>query len=409
MNPNAYGSPGQALFATGMGPASFMLADPYGAGPSVTDAYGTPALFAPMPPGPPAAYMYSSSSSSNVANPSDEIRTVFVSGFPHDVKERELHNLLRFMPGYEASQMNWKTGGPQGFALFSSAAYARAVVEMLSGLQFDDGVVVRAEMAHKNMFIKPEDPSVKRASRSSPTLMGPAAIMAPVATQMSGSSLGGPPLSPANPAFLAAAAAAAAATTGSPVHMPNVLSAMPLRPANFSPVTNLRDNPPCNTLFIGNLGDNTSEQELRTLLSSQPGYRQLKMVRGSKSTTAFVEFGDVGTAIMVHSALQGAVLPSSDRGGIRVQFSKNPSTRRPQREPFPYGGESGGMNGALEGLVGGMGNSPRAMTAAGLLGGMPGQVGGQMQPGQMAAGMAAASGSFIGQAGLDTVLGTSEA
>lgn len=154
MNPNAYGPPSQALFAANMGPASFMLADPYGAGPSVTDAYMTPALFGPMPPGPAAAYMYSSSSSSNVANPSDEIRTVFVSGFPHDVKERELHNLLRFMPGYEASQMNWKTGGPQGFALFSSAAHARAVVEVLSGLQFDDGVVVRAEMAHKNMFIK---------------------------------------------------------------------------------------------------------------------------------------------------------------------------------------------------------------------------------------------------------------
>jgi len=65
----------------------------------------------------------------------DEIRTVFVSGFPNDVKERELHNLLRFMPGYEASQMNWKTGGPQGFALFSSAVHARAVVELLSGLQ----------------------------------------------------------------------------------------------------------------------------------------------------------------------------------------------------------------------------------------------------------------------------------
>jgi hypothetical protein len=123
------------------------------------------------------------------------------------------------------------------------------------------------------LFLQPEDPSVKRASRNSPTLIGPAAIMAPVATQMSGSSLGGPPVSPANPAFLAAAAAAAAAATGSPAHMPNMLSPMPLRPTNFSPVTNLRDNPPCNTLFIGNLGDNTSEQELRALLSSQPGYR----------------------------------------------------------------------------------------------------------------------------------------
>jgi hypothetical protein len=52
----------------------------------------------------------------------------------------------------------------------------------------------------------------------------------------------------------------------------------PLRPATFSPVTNLRDNPPCNTLFIGNLGDNTSEQELRVLMGSQPGYRSVQDV-----------------------------------------------------------------------------------------------------------------------------------
>eukprot|EP00882_Tetradesmus_deserticola_P027711 GHRQ01030797.1.p1 GENE.GHRQ01030797.1~~GHRQ01030797.1.p1 ORF type:complete len:146 (-),score=50.86 GHRQ01030797.1:113-550(-) len=145
------------------------------------------------------------------------------------------------------------------------------------------------------------------------------------------------------------------------------------------------------------------------------------MVRGSKATTAFVEFGDVATAMMVHSALQGAVLPSSDRGGIRVQFSRNPFGRRDvlgatgpasglSGSPSPIGGgDNGGINGGLEGLVNGMGNSPRSMTAASLLGGMSGQVGGQMQPGQMTAGMVAATGSFIGQAGLDSVLGTSEA
>jgi RNA recognition motif-containing protein len=47
----------------------------------------------------------------------------------------------------------------------------------------------------------------------------------------------------------------------------------PLRPSTFSPVTNHRDNPPCNTLFIGNLGDAVSEVELRALFSTQPGYR----------------------------------------------------------------------------------------------------------------------------------------
>lgn len=128
-----------------------------------------------------------------------------------------------------------------------------------------------AASAGSALALQPEDPSVKRASRHSPTLLAPTTIMAPVATQMGANGLSTTPLSPANPAFLAAAAAAAA--TGSPVQMPNMLGPVPLRPANFSPVTNLRDNPPCNTLFIGNLGDNTNEQELRALLSSQPGYR----------------------------------------------------------------------------------------------------------------------------------------
>lgn len=41
------------------------------------------------------------------------MRTVFISGFPADVRDRELHNMLRYLPGYEACQMNWKTGQPQ--------------------------------------------------------------------------------------------------------------------------------------------------------------------------------------------------------------------------------------------------------------------------------------------------------
>lgn len=31
----------------------------------------------------------------------EEIRTIFITGFPEDVKERELNNMLRFLPGYQ--------------------------------------------------------------------------------------------------------------------------------------------------------------------------------------------------------------------------------------------------------------------------------------------------------------------
>jgi hypothetical protein len=65
-------------------------------------------------------------------------------------------------------------------------------------------------------------------------------------------------------------------------------------------------------------------------------------VRTAKSTTAFVEFTDVQSAMLVHEMLQGAVLTSSDRGGIRVQYSKNPYGKR---EPVGAGG-MGGLFGA---------------------------------------------------------------
>jgi hypothetical protein len=31
----------------------------------------------------------------------EPVRTVFITGFPPDIKEREVTNLVRFLPGYE--------------------------------------------------------------------------------------------------------------------------------------------------------------------------------------------------------------------------------------------------------------------------------------------------------------------
>lgn len=53
------------------------------------------------------------------------------------------------------------------------------------------------------------------------------------------------------------------------------------------------------------------------------GFQHLKLVRGAR-TTAFVEFVDVATGAAAHAAHQNTTVPSSDRGPLRVQFSKNP-------------------------------------------------------------------------------------
>ncbi|KIY93656.1 hypothetical protein MNEG_14306 [Monoraphidium neglectum] len=227
------------------------------------------------PPGAAAAAMAAAAAAAAAAGSptssaglQDDVRTIFISGFPADVRDRELHNMLRYVPGYEACQMNWKTGQPQGFALFNSPTAARFAADLVSGAQFDDQSTLRAEMARKNMYLKSAGPGGAGGA--------------------GGAGMGGLFASP----------------LGSPTGVLPMHLAGPLRPASFSPVTNLRDNPPCNTLFIGNLGDNVNEAELRALMSSQPGYRQMKVVKGPRSTTAFVEFSDVASAMLVHQTLQ---------------------------------------------------------------------------------------------------------
>eukprot|EP01024_Parvocaulis_polyphysoides_P054167 TRINITY_DN545_c0_g1_i1.p1 TRINITY_DN545_c0_g1~~TRINITY_DN545_c0_g1_i1.p1 ORF type:complete len:334 (-),score=56.16 TRINITY_DN545_c0_g1_i1:3544-4545(-) len=233
----------------------------------------------------------------------DEIRTIFITGFPPDVKERELNNLLRFLHGYKASQMNWKNGQAQGFALFESNLQARQAVESITQLVFDDSYILRCEMARKNMYIK-EDAFAAAAKRQQ--------------------------IYPAQYLYGMDGYAAAAA---------------PVRPQAYGQVTNVRDNPPCNTLFIGNLSDNVDETELRTLFTQQPGFRQMKLVHGEKGTNCFVEFIDIPSAGRVHQTQQGAILASSDRGPIRIQYSKNPFGKKRDfgMQMYDYMMAAGGM------------------------------------------------------------------
>ncbi|KAG0452087.1 hypothetical protein HPP92_026137 [Vanilla planifolia] len=87
---------------------------------------------------------------------SDEVRTIFISGLPGDVKERELQNLLRWLPGFEASQINFKGEQPMGFALFSTAQHALAAKSALQDMVFDSETKssLHTEMAKKNLFVK---------------------------------------------------------------------------------------------------------------------------------------------------------------------------------------------------------------------------------------------------------------
>ncbi|XP_021729656.1 cell wall integrity protein scw1-like isoform X2 [Chenopodium quinoa] len=294
----------------------------------------------PVPPLAPAAVAPPPPPNSVVSMPppsldnrlSDDVRTIFISGLPEDVKERELQNLLRWLPGYEASQINHKGEHPMGFALFSSPEFAHAAKDALQNMVFDadSKAVLHTEMAKKNLFVKrgivtdtnAYDQSKRLRTGGDFTHTGyasPSPFHPPPAPVWGPHGYMAPPPPPYD---------AYGGYPVPPVPMPAPAPAPVPAPSSYVPVQNTKDNPPCNTLFIGNLGENINEDELRGLFSIQPGYKQMKVLRQERHTVCFIEFEDLNSASHVHHNLQGAVIPSSGSVGMRIQYSKNPFGKR---------------------------------------------------------------------------------
>ncbi|KAL9045595.1 MAG: hypothetical protein Q9214_001386 [Letrouitia sp. 1 TL-2023] len=93
---------------------------------------------------------------------------------------------------------------------------------------------------------------------------------------------------------------------------------------NYPPVNPADQNPPCNTLYVGNLPIDTSEDELKAMFSKQRGYKRLCFRTKQNGPMCFVEFEDISFATKALNELYGHPLHNSVKGGIRLSFSKNP-------------------------------------------------------------------------------------
>ncbi|CAB4387176.1 hypothetical protein RhiirA5_465348 [Rhizophagus irregularis] len=106
---------------------------------------------------------------------------------------------------------------------------------------------------------------------------------------------------------------------------PSVVSSSPSIPSpGFRPPNPADQNPPCNTLYVGNLPMNTSEEELKNMFSCCPGYKRMCFRTKQNGPMCFVEFEDVHYATQAMNELYGNLLSNSVKGGIRLSFSKNP-------------------------------------------------------------------------------------
>ncbi len=169
---------------------------------------------------------------------------------------------------------------------------------------------------------------------------------------------------------------------------------------NYPPVNPADQNPPCNTLYVGNLPIDTSEDELKAMFSKQRGYKRLCFRTKQNGPMCFVEFEDISFATKALNELYGHPLHNSIKGGIRLSFSKNPlgvRTGQPggMGPPTPMSpqGPMASMNG-----IGSMQNfstangpppgltAPPGLTNVGATGGLANGLGSPIQGGMMSGG-----------------------
>lgn len=116
---------------------------------------------------------------------------------------------------------------------------------------------------------------------------------------------------------------------------------------SMPPVNPSDQNPPCNTLYVGNLAPDTSEDELKQLFSRVRGYRRLCFRMKHQGPMCFVEFEDTSHATRALKEYYGWQLSNSNsKGGIRLSFSKNPLGVRGSNHQSPISPNGNQMPGA---------------------------------------------------------------
>jgi hypothetical protein len=101
----------------------------------------------------------------------------------------------------------------------------------------------------------------------------------------------------------------------------------------FPPSDPTAQNPPCNTLYVGNLPVDVDEEELKAMFAKQRGYKRLAFRTKKNGPLCFVEFEDASFADRALHELYGQELSNSTKGGIRLSFSKNPLGVRSNQPP----------------------------------------------------------------------------
>ncbi|KAG5021319.1 hypothetical protein AAZX31_07G009900 [Glycine max] len=245
------------------------------------------------------------------------INTLFVSGLPDDVKAREIHNLFRRRPGFDSCQLKYTGRANQvvAFATFFNHQSAMAALHALNGVKFDPqtGSVLHIELARSNSRRKRKPGGeayvvIDKRSTGEPDLQGSSSDDGdsdPDEPSDSGDNQG-------DIAIMTSDETAVGSDNAVSVEQHGKGSAGGL----------------CSTLFIANLGPNCTEDELKQAFSVYTGFNMVKMRSRGGMPVAFVDFEETDQAAKVVEELQGSLLPSSDRGGMHIEYARSKMRKR---------------------------------------------------------------------------------
>lgn len=303
------------------------------------DPYYLPPIQHHPPPVPPPQYHHQQDNG---------INTLFVSGLPDDVQAREIHNLFRRKPGFDFCQLKYTGRGNQvvAFATFFNHQTAVAALHELNGVKFDpqSGSVLHIELARSNS-------RKKRKPGSGAYVVIDKRTKTEANAQESSSADGDSDTDEASPVRNIDSADKGDFVTTYSQRATDSGNAAAL--INYCHTTYGEDKcsekvvddktrvvpeagtfeqsekpyeggvQPCSTLFIANLGPNCTEDELKQALSVYPGFNMLKMRARGGMPVAFADFEEVEQANIAMEGLQDSMLPSSDRGGMHIEYARS--------------------------------------------------------------------------------------
>ncbi|PON48123.1 Splicing factor-like protein [Parasponia andersonii] len=245
------------------------------------------------------------------------INTLFVSGLPDDIKAREIHNLFRRRPGFDSCQLKYTGRGNQvvAFATFFNHQSALAALHSLNGVKFDPqtGSILHIELARSNSRRKRKPGSgayvvIDNRTREGNSTQETSSNDADSKSDESSDTENQDSVNKVD-----------SVTTKSGEIVADSDNAVA---AANQPEKNI-DGSPCSTLFIANLGPNCTEDELKQVLSHYSGFNMLKLRARGGMPVAFADFEDIKQANKVMDELRGRVLPSSDRGGMHIEYARS--------------------------------------------------------------------------------------